>query len=96
MTVDAITAHLARQPGIQKLPSPKLTLFVRRGFLEHPSSLRLGCCCRPRRRAVLLLISRSVCKSDSIDVDVLSVPFCRAWTLDFLAYSNIHTSVLYL
>ena len=34
MTVDAITAHLARQPGIQKLPSPKLTLFVRRGFLD--------------------------------------------------------------
>ncbi len=34
MAIDAITAHLARQPGIQKLPSPKLTLFVQRGFLD--------------------------------------------------------------
>ncbi|SEK41740.1 prolyl 4-hydroxylase [Sphingomonas palmae] len=34
MATDAITAHLAQQPGIQKLPSPKLTLFVRRAFLD--------------------------------------------------------------
>jgi prolyl 4-hydroxylase len=34
MAIDAITAHLAQQPGIQKLPSPKLTLFVQRGFLD--------------------------------------------------------------
>ncbi|WP_294352952.1 2OG-Fe(II) oxygenase [uncultured Sphingomonas sp.] len=34
MATDAITAHLAQQPGIQKLPSPKLTLFVQRGFLD--------------------------------------------------------------
>jgi len=34
MATDAITAHLAQQPGIQKLPSPKLTLFVRRDFLD--------------------------------------------------------------
>ncbi len=30
----AMTAHLARQPGVQRVPSPKLTLFVRRGFLD--------------------------------------------------------------
>ena len=34
MAIDAITAHLAQQSGIQKLPSPKLTLFVQRGFLD--------------------------------------------------------------
>ena len=34
MATDAITAHLAQQPGIQKLPSPKLTLFIQRGFLD--------------------------------------------------------------
>ena len=34
MATDAITAHLAQQPGIQKLPSLKLTLFVQRGFLD--------------------------------------------------------------
>lgn len=29
-----IAAHLAAQPGIQRVPSPKLTLFVMRGFLD--------------------------------------------------------------
>lgn len=29
-----IAAHLAAQPGIQRVPSPKLTLFVKRGFLD--------------------------------------------------------------
>lgn len=29
-----MTAHLAGQPGVQRVPSPKLTLFVRRAFLD--------------------------------------------------------------
>jgi prolyl 4-hydroxylase len=29
-----IVAHLSAQPGVQRVPSPKLTLFIRRGFLE--------------------------------------------------------------
>ncbi|WP_375383288.1 prolyl hydroxylase family protein [uncultured Sphingomonas sp.] len=29
-----IVAHLAAQPGVQRVPSPKLTLFLRRGFLS--------------------------------------------------------------
>ena len=29
----AITARILSRPGVQKLPSPKLTLFIRRGFL---------------------------------------------------------------
>ena len=34
MPSDTIVAHLAAQPGIQKVPSPKLTLFMRRAFLD--------------------------------------------------------------
>lgn len=30
----AMAAHLAAQPGVQRVPSPKLTLFIRRGFLD--------------------------------------------------------------
>ncbi len=30
----ALIARLAKMPGIQKLPNPKLTLFVKRGFVE--------------------------------------------------------------
>ena len=41
MAHDAITAHLAQQPGIQKLPSPKLTLFVQRGFLDPATCAQL-------------------------------------------------------
>ena len=29
-----IVAHLSAQPGVQRVPSPKLTLFLRRGFLS--------------------------------------------------------------
>ena len=28
-----VIAHLAAQPGVQRVPSPKLTLFIKRGFL---------------------------------------------------------------
>jgi prolyl 4-hydroxylase len=34
MASDPIIAHLAAQTGVQKVPSPKLTLFIRRGFLD--------------------------------------------------------------
>ena len=34
MLPDPVTATLATQPGIQRLPSPKLTLFVQRQFLD--------------------------------------------------------------
>ena len=30
---DALVAHLAAQPGVQRVPSPKLTLFLRKSFL---------------------------------------------------------------
>ncbi|MEG3085795.1 prolyl hydroxylase family protein [Sphingomonas sp. PB4P5] len=30
---DALVAHLAGQAGVQRVPSPKLTLFLRKGFL---------------------------------------------------------------
>jgi prolyl 4-hydroxylase len=31
---DAMVAHLRAQAGVQRVPSPKLTLFLRKGFLE--------------------------------------------------------------
>lgn len=31
---EAMVAHLAAQPGVQRVPSSKLTLFLRRGFLS--------------------------------------------------------------
>lgn len=34
MASDPIAAHLAAQPGIQRVPSPKLTLFIQRQFLD--------------------------------------------------------------
>lgn len=34
MATDPIAARLAAQSGFQRLPSPKLTLFVKRGFLS--------------------------------------------------------------
>ena len=41
MASDPIVSHLAAQPGIQKLPSPKLTLFVKRAFLDAETCARL-------------------------------------------------------
>ncbi|MDR6787216.1 prolyl 4-hydroxylase [Sphingomonas sp. BE138] len=41
MATDPIAAHLASLPGIQRLPSPKLTLFVKRGFLDADTCTRL-------------------------------------------------------
>lgn len=34
LPADAMTTHLAGMPGVQRVPSPKLTLFLRRGFLD--------------------------------------------------------------
>src|ERR1700744_3067726 len=34
LEAEAMVAHLAAQPGVQRVPSPKLTLFLRRGFLD--------------------------------------------------------------
>ena len=31
---EPVVAHLMAQPGIQRVPSPKLTLFIKRGFLN--------------------------------------------------------------
>jgi prolyl 4-hydroxylase len=31
---EAMTVHLTAQPGVQRVPSPKLTLFLRRRFLD--------------------------------------------------------------
>lgn len=31
---EPVVAHIGAQPGVQKLPSPKLTLFTARGFLD--------------------------------------------------------------
>ncbi|WP_315765015.1 2OG-Fe(II) oxygenase [Sphingomonas sp. Y38-1Y] len=31
---EPVVAHIAAQPGVQKLPNPKLTLFIAKGFLD--------------------------------------------------------------
>lgn len=31
---EAVVAHIIAQPGVQRVPSPKLTLFIRRNFLD--------------------------------------------------------------
>jgi prolyl 4-hydroxylase len=31
---EPVVAHIMSQPGVQRVPSPKLTLFIRRNFLE--------------------------------------------------------------
>lgn len=31
---EGLTTHLTGKPGVQRVPSPKLTLFLRRGFLD--------------------------------------------------------------
>ena len=36
-----ILSHLAAQPGVQRVPSSKLTLFLRRGFLSPASCMAL-------------------------------------------------------
>ncbi len=36
-----MVAYLAAQPGVQRVPSPKLTLFVRRGFLDAETCAHL-------------------------------------------------------
>lgn len=41
MASDPIVTRLSAQPGIQRVPSPKLTLFVRRGFLDDATCAAL-------------------------------------------------------
>ena len=38
---ESSSAHLLAQPGVQRVPSPRLELFVRKGFLEPALSLAL-------------------------------------------------------
>jgi prolyl 4-hydroxylase len=37
----AMVAHLAAQPGVQRVPTPRLTLFLRRGFLDPCTCLAI-------------------------------------------------------
>lgn len=37
----AVATHLAAQPGVQRVPNPKLTLFIRRGFLDPATCVAL-------------------------------------------------------
>lgn len=41
MASQAIVARLSQQPGIQKVPSPKLTLFIKRDFLDEATCAAL-------------------------------------------------------
>lgn len=50
MTVDPVVARLSAQPGIQKVPNPKLTLFMLRGFLDHDACAALVALIDAQRR----------------------------------------------
>ena len=50
MASDPITAHLAAQSGIQKVPGTKLTLFVKRAFLDPAACAALIAAIDARRR----------------------------------------------
>lgn len=41
MAIDPITATLGTLPGVQKVPNPKLTLFIKRGFLDEATCAAL-------------------------------------------------------
>lgn len=41
MAIDPITATLGALPGVQKVPNPKLTLFIKRGFLDEATCAAL-------------------------------------------------------
>lgn len=41
MATDPITATLGALPGVQKVPNPKLTLFIKRGFLDEATCAAL-------------------------------------------------------
>ena len=38
---EPVVAHLVAQPGVQKLPSPRLSLFVAKGFLDPAHCMEL-------------------------------------------------------
>ena len=50
MASDPHAAHIAAQPGVQKVPSPKLTLFLRRDFLDAETCARLVMMIDAKRR----------------------------------------------
>lgn len=41
MAIDPITATLGALPGVQKVPNPKLTLFIKRAFLDEATCAAL-------------------------------------------------------
>lgn len=47
---DAMVAHLGAQGGVQRVPSPKLTLFVRKAFLEPELCARVVALIEAQRR----------------------------------------------
>src|SRR5258706_5592700 len=78
---DAMVAHLAAQPGVQRVPSPKLTLFLRRDFLDPTTCADLVERIEAQRRPSTLANSNGdssfrtseTCDLDSLDPVVAEV-----------------------
>lgn len=78
---DAMVAHLAAQPGVQRVPNPKLTLFLRRNFLDPATCAALVERIEAQRRPSTLANSNGdasfrtseTCDLDSLDPAVAEV-----------------------
>ena len=88
MASDPIVTRLAAQPGIQRVPSPKLTLFIRRDFLDAATCTALIALIDAHRRPSTISDSNGdaafrtseTCDLPSEDAAVARV---NAWLADF-------------
>ena len=76
-----IASTIAAQPGVQKVPSPKLDLFIRRAFLDPETCARIVALIDARRRPSTIsdfngdkyFRTSETCDLDSADPDVAAV-----------------------
>lgn len=67
-----VATHLGAQPGVQRVPSPKLTLFLKRGFLSAELCAELIALIDARRRPSTIADSKgdaSYRTSETCDLD---------------------------
>jgi len=69
---DPVAARLAATPGIQRVPSPRLDLFILRGFLDAPGCAKLCRLIDAGRRPSTLADDQGIAKfrpSETCDLD---------------------------
>lgn len=92
---DAMVAYLTAQPGVQRVPSPKLTLFLRRNFLDPATCTALVERIEAQRRPSTLANSNGdssfrtseTCDLDSFDPVVAEV---ERRIIDFTGLDSAH------